>query len=212
MKIQKLLVALLPFLALAATKAGPTAAVHSDRVQAQSFVAGQRIAWAGMIGEPVGNLERVRIVRGVSTADANGEVSIPEEFAERAHSVWLLSNLDQPGPGHSLRIASNGEADAEQIAVTVGTTSISVEAAAIDLTYVKQNGDAFYFFGADGSLRDADGVQNGTIVIALTSLLHYQTDPHDPSPPAPLPTVTQTGDRLLYFDIYEWREGDQVIP
>ncbi|MCU1231253.1 MAG: hypothetical protein JWO97_4137 [Acidobacteria bacterium] len=208
MTIRKTLLALLALVALAAaSNEEPRLEVQSDRVSVKGFVPGERVAWAGLVRTPVGNLDRVRVVRGVGIVGDDGELSIEETIGNRSRATWLLSRLNANGTQRSFRIGAFADADPADIAITVGATTISVEAAAIDLTYILPDGKAFYFFGADGSTLDADGDQNGTILINLSSLKIFGS----PSSPLPVPTATHPGDIIQVFDVYEWRRTDMVV-
>jgi hypothetical protein len=209
MTIRKTLLALLALVALAATSNDePVMEVQSDRVSVRGFVPGERVAWAGLVRTPVGNLDRVRVARGIAIADDNGELEIPETIDVRARATWLLSRLDiTPTQQRSFRIGALAGADDPPIPITVGATSISVEAAAIDLTYILPDGTAFYFFGADGSFLDGDHTQNGTIVIPLSALKIFG----NPSSPPPLPAATHAGDVIQVFDVYEWHSAEMAV-
>jgi hypothetical protein len=220
MKMKRVLLALLPLAVLAATNAGPTVEFQSDRVQVRGMIAGERVAWAGMVREPVGHIERVRVLRGAGTVGRDGELSIPHKGMDPSRSVWLLAPLYQKEPGRSVRVAPNGEADAPTIAVTVEAQKITVESAAIDLTYVQPNGDTYYFFGADGSSIDDDHVQNGLIVLrslqrveseAPRFLLTAEPNAANPNPPIHV-TNLQSGGQIMLLDIYEFRTGQVVVP
>jgi len=69
MNIKRALLALLPLAALAATGADPSLEVQSDRVQLHGLIAGERVA-RETLREPVGDIELVRVLRGVETVRA----------------------------------------------------------------------------------------------------------------------------------------------
>jgi hypothetical protein len=208
MTIRKTLLALLALVALAApSNEEPHVNAEHERVRVTGIAAGERVAWAALVREAVGNVDRVKIVRGIDTVDSSGDLSIDETLGAQARTTWLLSWRDSAGSSQAFRIGANADADDATINITVGATTISVEAAAIDLTYILPDGKAFYFFGADGSTLDADGSQNGTILINLSSLKIFGS----PTSPPPLPTATHAGDVIKVFDVYEWRATELVV-
>lgn len=209
MNIRKIVLALLPLLLMAAAPPNVRLEVGTEGGSVEGMPPGEQVAWTGLVRVPEGNLERVKVVHGISTVDASGELSMPANIATGARTVWLLASVTSADAG--FRIATDAEADPEQIVVRFDGANIEVEAAAIDLTYIQPDGKAFFFFGADGSFRDEDHDQNGVIVVSVSKLQNFPTVPADPNPPSP-PSAVQPGARVEIFDLYEWREAQMVVP
>jgi hypothetical protein len=207
MNIKRILLALLPLVLIGAAQSGPTLAIESDGVRIRGLAAGQQLVWTGVVRAGTGSLERLRIVRGIGTVDASGDLSIDATIADGARTQWLLSDLDPSAATPTLRVGTNAEADPQEIIINPGTGSVFVEAAAIDFVYI-HNGHAYYFWGADGSSRDTGPTQDGIIEVVLAEMFKFPLHDSDPPPPAQV----APGDRILVFDLYEERTGEKVVP
>jgi hypothetical protein len=207
MNIKRILLALLPLVLIAATEAGPTLDIESDGVRIRGLAAGQQLVWTGIVRTSDGSFERVKVVRGIGTVDASGDLSIDATIADGARTEWLLSSLDPGAATPALRVGTNAEADPEEIKITPGTGSVFVEAAAIDFVYI-HNGHAYYFWGADGSSRDTGPTQDGIVEVVLKDMLKFPLHAGDPPPPQQV----SAGDKIQVIDLYEYRKTNKVVP
>jgi hypothetical protein len=191
--------------AYAAERAFPQASFSRDGVTVSGLRPGTRVAWLGMLREPRGTHSRTRIVRGFEPVTPNGSFAIELANADETRGVWAIADV---GTGASIHARSPGTVVSMRsipVAAAAGNQTISVESAAIELLYVRPPAKAWTFAVSDGGGLDADGAQNGTIVIALSSLkpLHGNKD---------APSSVERGDVLLFLDPRVPRTATLEIP
>lgn len=199
MSLQRCLLALLSVVFVATVEAGPAVASQQGRFRVQGLASGERVAWAALVREPVGTIARIHVVSGVGQVGSDGELAIQEQIAGTAEVVrWIVAPLgSSESTQGKLRAGTNSDADPEEVVISIVGDNIEVQAAAIDITYIRADGERSFFYGADGGQRDLDGQQNGTIVVPRTSL--------SPVANEHIPTSFQSGDKIIVFDLYEWR-------
>lgn len=205
-KISRVVLALIPLILVAAAPSNVRLEVAADGGNVDGMTAGNQVAWVGLVHTREGYLDRVKVVRGIGTVGTSGKLAMPATIEPGSRSTWLLSEVASPNAG--IRLVSNAEADPQQIAVRLKGSTIEVEAAAIDLTYIDPHGHGFYFFGSDGSTIDDDHAQNGVIVVRVSTLLKFPTvlAPHAP------PAAVEENASVKVFDLYEWRDTQLVVP
>jgi len=155
---------------------------------------GTKIAWMGMLRERAGGRSRMTVLRGVEPVTPDGHLTVGRTDRDFSRSIWLVAELD--GPAVLQGGAPGYPAARDSIAVRAvnGEAVITVHSPSIHLTCVRRKGGGVWMFAAsDGSSVDADGLQDGTIVIRLDALVPYRGNPN---PPATL----LAGDLLLLLD------------
>lgn len=191
--------------ALGADRALPQVAFSPNGVLVGGLRAGTRVAWLGMVREPLQNHSRTRIVRGFQPVTPQGSFAIDAANADRTRGLWAIVDV---GTGASVHARSPGAvASRRSIRATAsaGSPTVSIEGGAVELLYVRPPGRAWSYAVADGGGLDADGAQNGTIVVALSSLepLHGDGD---------RPAAVQRGDVLLFLDPRQLRTATLEVP
>lgn len=151
-----------------------------------------KIAWLGMIRERVGSHTRVRFERGTKHATA-GVVAIAEAGADHSASIWAVVDAADGGAAHSAAPRFRHAAQQIDIVAPVGTATIAVESAMVELLYVRPGVGVWRFGTGDGSDLDADLLSNGVVVMPLSALRSIDDDL------AP-PTVVERRDVLIVMD------------
>jgi hypothetical protein len=179
--------------ASAAERALPHAAFTGEGVTVSGLRAGTRVAWLGMIREPRGTHSRTRIVRGFEPVTPKGSFAIIFANADQSRGIWAIADVGTGASIHARSPRAVVSARPIPIAASVGGSTVVIEGEAIELLYVRPPAKAWTFAVSDGGGLDADGTQNGTIVVALTSLkaLHGGKD---------APSSVERGDVLLLLD------------
>ena len=190
---------------LAADRALPQVAFSRGSVTVSGLRAGTRVAWLGMIREPRQNHSRTRIVRGFQPVTPQGAFSIDAADADRTRGLWAIADVGTGASVHARSPRAVASRRGIRVAAPAGSATIAVESGAIEVLYVRPPARAWSFAVADGGGRDADGVQNGTIVVALPSMkpLHGQSGG---------PSVTERGDVILVLDPRQLRTGTVEVP
>jgi hypothetical protein len=158
---------------------------------------GARVAWMTLTREPVGNHYRLRIQRGVQTADGNGEVFITQDGADEARTLWLAAAVDGQQLVTLDAAAEGYDSSSEPVpsAAVIGATAITIESRQAEVIYVRRQVGAWFLSAMNGGLDDQDGAQDTVITIPLSSL---QPFPGNPS----APTSVAHGDLVLVIDPY----------
>lgn len=191
--------------AMGADRALPQVAFSRDGVLVSGLRAGTRVAWLGMIREPRQNHSRTRIVRGFQPVTPQGSFAVDAANADRTRGLWAIADV---GTGASVHARSPGAAASRRsirAAASAGSPAVSIESGAIELLYVRPPARAWSFAVADGGGLDADGVQNGTIVVALSSLKPLHGNGERPS-------AVERGDVLLFLDPRQLRTATLEVP
>ncbi|MBV9497196.1 MAG: hypothetical protein JOZ54_23375 [Acidobacteria bacterium] len=199
MSLQRCLLALLSVVFVTTVGAGPAVESQDGRFRIRGLASGERVAWAALVREPVGTIAKVYVVSGVGQVGGDGELAVQEQIPAKADVLrWMVAPFggNEAAQG-KLRAGANSDTDPKEIVVAVVGDNIEVQAAAVDITYIRADGERSFFYGADGGQRDLDGLQNGTIVVPRTSL--------SPVANEHIPTSFQSGDKIILFDLYEWR-------
>ena len=158
---------------------------------------GVQVAWMTLTREPVGNHYRLRLQRGLHTADGNGEVFIAQGGADEARMLWLAAAVNGQ-QSVTLNVAAEGyssSSDPISRVAVIGATAFTLESRQAEVIYVRRQVGAWFLSAMDGGLGDQDGTQNTVITIPLSSL---QPFPGNPSAPASV----QNGDLVLIIDPY----------
>jgi hypothetical protein len=158
---------------------------------------GARVAWMTLTREPVGNHYRLRIQRGLQTADSNGQVFVAQGGADEACTLWLAAAVDGQQLV-TLNVAADSYSSSTETvphAAVIGATAITIESRQAEVIYVRRQVGAWFLSAMNGGLGDQDGAQNTVITIPLSSL---QPFPGNPSAPASV----QHGDLILVLDPY----------
>lgn len=153
---------------------------------------GTRIAWMAMLIHPANYQERVRILRGVDVVTASEKMRIAAPDVKHDHGIWTFAAMD--GDLKLTAVAPEFVASTRSIEVDAaeGASSLVMIGARAEVLYVRR-GSAWKFSGADGGTKDSDGIADGRITIALTSLENVHGD-------RPTPTVIEHGDVILMID------------
>lgn len=190
--------------AMAAERGLPQVAFSRGGVIVSGLRAGTRVAWLGMIREPRQNHSRTRIVRGFEPVTPQGSFAIDAANADQARGLWAIADVGTGASVHARSPRAVASRRAIRAAASAGSPTVSIESGAIELLYVRPPARAWSFAVADGGGLDADGVQNGTIVVALSSLkpLHGNGD---------TPAAVERGDVLLFLDPRQLRTATLEI-
>ena len=191
--------------AVAAGRALPQVAFSRGGVTISGLSPGTRVAWLGMIREPRENHTRTRIVRGFQPVTPQGSFAIDAEHADESRGLWAVVDVGTGASVHARSPRAVASKRSIVVAAPAGSATIGIESGAIELLYVRPPSRAWRFAVADGGGLDADGEQNGTIVVALPSMkpLHGQ---------AGGPSGTERGDVLLLLDPRQLRTDTVEIP
>lgn len=193
-----LIVALSLFVCSGAVQAQPekkTPRVDFDQegVRVAQIRPGGRVAWLAMIRESRDFRIRTRILRGIGPVTPDSQFAIAHKAAEGAHGIWAIADV-AAGIGVHARPASMPVSRRPlPVEAIAGTGAVRIAATAVEVLYVRPPESAWSFSVADGGEDDGDGMQNGSVVISLSSLRPIEGDL------APPETIA-AGDLVLVID------------
>lgn len=171
----------------------PTIEFTAAGITAGNISPAAKVAWLGMVRERIGDVVRVRFVRGTGRATAQSTVSISEPAADTSSSLWGVINVASGERAASAAPSFGYASDEIAVHAHIGQSSIKVESPAVELLYVRPNVGVWSAGTGDGSDLDLDLEPNGIVELSLVTLR-----PLDDSPAAP-GTVEQ-GDLLVLID------------
>jgi hypothetical protein len=181
----------------------PELAFDSSGVTISAVSPGDTVAWMGMIRERSGAHMNVRFVRGADTVDLSGQLTLIEAGADEAQAIYTVANVAN---GAASVVNAPGfvrTVDSINVTATAGQSSISIEAPYMELMYVRPGVGSWTFGTGDGSDLDADGEENGSIVVPLAQLI-------DSGAGLP-PETVDAGDVIMVIDPYQIRVAQLAV-
>ncbi|HEU4886917.1 MAG TPA: hypothetical protein VFV49_03450 [Thermoanaerobaculia bacterium] len=203
----KLCLAVMTLLMVAASVAAAGAPPRVDftigDVTLNNVKPGTHIAWMAMLIDRAHYQEQVRILRGVDIVTPAEQMRIAAANAKHDQGIWTFAALD--GDLTVTAAAPQFAASTRPIEVVAieGAPSVSMKGARAELLYVRR-GSAWKFSGADGGGQDSDGVADGRISIALSSLENVHGG-------RPAPATIENGDVILLIDFTKRRTASITV-
>jgi hypothetical protein len=180
------------FISALSVAADPTFDLTSRPPRIEGFAVGTKVVWMAMVRERVDDQSQMTILRGHQTIDASGKLEVDRLDRDFTRSLWILAEV---GGTTAVRGSAPGydPLNAEIVVrAEKGADRLTIQSQSVHLTWIAGDG-SWTFGGADGGAQDEDGVQNGVIVLRLTSMRPVKGKS---APPASL----SAGDRFLLID------------
>ncbi|HEY0157369.1 MAG TPA: hypothetical protein VGF28_08805 [Thermoanaerobaculia bacterium] len=189
------LAVLCPFSASATENANkpPRVSFGPGGVTVGDLKPGTHVAWMAVIREPRNFHVATRILRGYGPATPNSDFAIAHEAADEASGIWTVVDVDSGSAVHTKPETMVMSRRPIRIEAISGETSVRIGSNAVEVLYVRPRRGAWTFSGADGGGLDADGEQNGAVVMRLQSLQRLKGNPEPPG-------AVEGGDLVLVID------------
>lgn len=147
----------------------PRVLFNDDGLRIAQVKPGSRVAWLAMIREPRNFRIRTRILRGIGPVTPDSEFAIAYKEAAGTYGIWAIADVANGTGVHAKPDSMPVSRRPLPVKAEAGATSITIAATAVEVLYVRPPEGAWSFSIADGGEDDADGTQNGSVVIALAS-------------------------------------------
>jgi hypothetical protein len=165
---------------------------------------GTRIAWMAMTRKRVGYHIEVEVLRGVDVVTPNGSQFVEMAGADLAHTIWTVADISNGKASRAKPPAYSHSERPVPISATAGADHFTVDAPVAEVMYVRPRFGVWSFGAHDGTALDTDATLDGTIRVALTSLVAYKGNPHPPERVEP-------GDIILVLNTQQARAGQLEV-
>ena len=188
----------------AAVAGGPVLSFGPGGVTFEGLRPGTQVAWMALVRMPVRDHVGVRLIRGSGPATPSGSLTVEHPGADHAQAIWAAVDLES---GSGVRVAAPTFQHSRQtvpIAAIPGQSAFVVGAPSVSIMYVRPRKGIWAVDVADGAAGDADRMQDGQIVIALSGMVRDQGNPHPPE-------YVEPGDLIIAIDGKQLRTGQLEV-
>jgi hypothetical protein len=178
----------------------PHVTFDAEGVSISGVRPGAQVAWMTYERDRPRQTSRVRSFYGIAPATPAGAARVSKQDADKARGVWFFVDTETGAFTHAVPPGSHPEPGEIAMQAAAGERHVSIKAPVARVLYVRAGRGAWTAMAHDGSPADADGVQNGVVMIALGSMTAMRGN-------APPPEQAEAGDVAVAIDARWMRTG-----
>lgn len=186
-------------IAFTAGASSPQISFDLEGVLIQGVRPGSKVAWISIGRRHVDHFGELNIRRGISPANA-GSLTVKQQNASSESTLWIVASVED---GAIVRAGAAGYEPSAVPLLIAGAPdqpAFTIVAPAVELILLRPKAGAWSFSAVDGGAGDADGRENGAIVVRTVSMTAFRGN-DDP------PATLMPGDVILAVDVQSMRVG-----